>query len=337
MQGDGNVKEFWGINNWQLILLIILSTIACFLGLLVLSFPLLNAIIERQQIFSITTALVSSTIAILFCLFFGDSLKTRNRKLVAGGALFVLVSLLALLLLLSDNMHSSNIQSIQAPKFNMVVPQQIMIENDVIIEGNSLDLNLGNLYISLTHEQQYNVIHRNSRHHNLSARVDYTFNGDLSANQPHGRGRLVINSPSNSSYFLDGAWYEGDWIEGRRSGYGVFVWVATGDWYKGDWIDGQHNGFGTFVWSEKNEWYEGDWVNGRRQGVGIYSWVGTAWYEGDFRNDLMHGYGKKYWESGDWYRGYWIRGHRHGEGVMWNNETGVLQDGIWSNDVFLGD
>jgi len=241
---------------------------------------------------------------------------------------------------LNSYKHVSNIPSIPAPIINMSAPKPTITDDD-FIDGESLDLSSGSLSAARTHEQQYNImhdiVHGNNQYRGvLQGRDYYIFFGNLSDNQPHGLGRIEFYYPPGISGSLTGAWYEGYWVDGHRSGHGVFVWEATGDWYRGDWNDGQRNGFGTFVWSSNNEWYEGDWVNGRRQGTGIYTWVGTAWYEGDFRNDLIHGYGHKYWENGDWYRGNWIRGHRHGEGVMWHNETGVLQSGFWSNDIFIG-
>ena len=60
--------------------------------------------------------------------------------------------------------------------------------------------------------------------------------------------------------------YEGDFVDNKRTGKGIYTW-ATGDRYDGDWIDGKQNGKGSFVYGPNSQRagdrYEGEFVDGK--------------------------------------------------------------------------
>ena len=100
---------------------------------------------------------------------------------------------------------------------------------------------------------------------------------------------------SGNCYNGYGAWeylghrYEGDWVDGNRTGKGVWTW-GTGEWegsrYEGDWVLGKRTGKGVLTWPSGDR-YEGDFVNGKRTGKGVKTYAsGTVksgiWEDGEF-------------------------------------------------------
>ena len=63
--------------------------------------------------------------------------------------------------------------------------------------------------------------------------------------------------------------YEGDFINGKREGFGKFI-DKNGDWYIGQWLNGQKHGEGKIYYSNGNLLYEGDFVKGKKEGKGKY-------------------------------------------------------------------
>lgn len=90
---------------------------------------------------------------------------------------------------------------------------------------------------------------------------------------PHGIGRYCDAS---------GASYEGQWIEGRIAGSGVFQY-DSGASYSGSLLENRYHGFGKYVWPN-GTYYEGHWENNVMHGLGTYVDVqGRRWY-GKFFN-----------------------------------------------------
>ncbi|CAD8093982.1 unnamed protein product [Paramecium sonneborni] len=131
----------------------------------------------------------------------------------------------------------------------------------------------------------------------------------------------------------DGATYEGEWIDGKREGYGKQQWPdgsvyegewkndkscgkvvkninqqkgrlihADGDIYDGDWLDDQANGLGSYT-HDNGAKYIGEWLNDRQHGRGIEEWPDGAKYEGDYQNGKKHGNGKLVFADGSYYQG----------------------------------
>ena len=80
------------------------------------------------------------------------------------------------------------------------------------------------------------------------------------------------NSNSNNKvfkteYYSNGR-YEGDFINGERTGRGNFYY-NNGDIYKGDYLNGKFHGYGTYYWSSGAR-FSGYWLNNNRNGYGTY-------------------------------------------------------------------
>ncbi|OPL10383.1 MAG: hypothetical protein AVO34_10895 [Firmicutes bacterium ML8_F2] len=67
--------------------------------------------------------------------------------------------------------------------------------------------------------------------------------------------------------FKDGAFYEGEWRNGRRHGQGTWS-RPDGCRFTGEWADDKPNGLGILILPGGKK-YIGEWKNGRRHGLGI--------------------------------------------------------------------
>ena len=68
--------------------------------------------------------------------------------------------------------------------------------------------------------------------------------------------------------------YEGEYINGKRQGYGVYSFV-DGEKYEGQWFQDQQHGKGTYYFMNNNR-YEGMWYTDYQQGNGT-----MYYYNGD--------------------------------------------------------
>ena len=126
--------------------------------------------------------------------------------------------------------------------------------------------------------------------------------------------------------------YEGDFINGERTGRGTFYW-NDGSRYEGDFLKGKRHGYGNYYWNNGNR-YEGDFINGERTGRGTFYWNNGDRYEGDFLKGKRQGYGNYYWGEGKWegdrYEGYWSDGKRNGYG-RYTYSSGNSEEQYWNN------
>ena len=122
--------------------------------------------------------------------------------------------------------------------------------------------------------------------------------------------------------------YEGDWLNDMLDGNGTYFW-PEGNIYTGSWIENDRRGYGTFSWS-KGDKYEGYFANHKRFGHGIYTWPDGRKYVGNW--DLTrYGKGTYTWPDGSTYTGRWNGGKREGLGTMtWH--TGEITTGYWVDD-----
>ena len=82
--------------------------------------------------------------------------------------------------------------------------------------------------------------------------------------------------------------YEGDFINNKRTGKGVYRW-ANGDVYEGDSLDGERTGKGVYRWAN-GDVYEGDWLDGYQTGKGVFRWANGDVETGEFLdNSLIKG------------------------------------------------
>lgn len=88
---------------------------------------------------------------------------------------------------------------------------------------------------------------------------------------------------------LDGAFYQGHFTAGAKSGYGVKLY-ANGDAYAGNWLNDFRHGHGVYEFGERSPWrgdkYVGEWEQDQRHGQGTYLFYPTGesfkanWVEG---------------------------------------------------------
>jgi len=145
--------------------------------------------------------------------------------------------------------------------------------------------------------------------------------------------------------------YEGEWKNGKRDGYGLFV--SEDGTYDGMWVNDKQTGSGTKEWVEGDR-YVGDWEGNRRYGYGVYTWPSGSMYDGYWKT-VMHGYGNYAWYDGRVYEGQWNNGtmegkgqfkfpdgchydgefkaqKRHGYGIMYWHES-QRYEGQWFEDI----
>lgn len=57
------------------------------------------------------------------------------------------------------------------------------------------------------------------------------------------------------------SYYEGDWINNQKFGWGIRHY-PSGNTYEGMWVSDVRHGEGTMRWFDKNQTYSGQWENG---------------------------------------------------------------------------
>ncbi len=88
--------------------------------------------------------------------------------------------------------------------------------------------------------------------------------------------------------YANGDKYEGDWVNDRRQGKGIFT-HAYGDKYEGDWINDQRQGKGICTYANGDK-YEGDWVHNKRASEGTYTCSNGRQFTGNFKNNVPVGF-----------------------------------------------
>jgi len=152
----------------------------------------------------------------------------------------------------------------------------------------------------------------------------------------------------------DGYVYEGDFVNGKRNGYGIktkgselYIGTWTDDFmdgighsvdrkgtYDGMFKYGYRNGCGKHILTDGST-YVGEYRNNHRHGKGRYVWPDGSVYDGEWKSDKMNGYGINTWASGpfkdDVYKGYMKDNMRHGQGTYrWAD--GRIYCGEWENN-----
>lgn len=190
--------------------------------------------------------------------------------------------------------------------------------------------------------------------------TNFTWSGKLNKDEnPEGQGKAVYEK---------GDIYEGNLINGRRSGKGKYKW-KNGNKYNGEWKDDLKDGFGVFENIKTKEKYEGIFLKGyRRKGKTFYKngdvydgyWgkhdkhrgvfpqgrgkiiyaVTSEWdkkkeYDGEWKNGRKHGKGKMLYVNGDKYNGHWYYDRKNGFGRM-DYKNGNKYFGEWANDENKG-
>lgn len=149
----------------------------------------------------------------------------------------------------------------------------------------------------------------------------------------------------------DNGFYEGEFANGKRDGYGIYCW-NSGSKYEGNWVNDVRKGYGKFFWTD-GSYYEGDWDNDKMNGYGVYysangsvyrgEWLNDnklngkqiySWgtYEGAWKNKTWCGYGKETINNGPTYEGVW-KDSKNATNVTCTKNgvvtTGKIVDGVF--------
>lgn len=151
--------------------------------------------------------------------------------------------------------------------------------------------------------------------------------------------KIIRNEEINSSVQKlhqaaeDGAMYdyEGEVADNLPHGYGTLTYVKSGNTHTGNYVKGKRDGYGVFTF-KSGTWYKGNYRADKMEGKGIYQFASGRRYEGDFKNDKMHGYGKFFEIGGGYYEGDYKNGLMHGQGKYVDASGKVLFEGRMEND-----
>lgn len=97
-------------------------------------------------------------------------------------------------------------------------------------------------------------------------------------------------------------------------------------WYEGQFLHGRRHGFGTLSIANSNTCYRGEWWFSKKHGKGRLIYDKNQYYDGEWHEDEYDGKGKRVYDCSTWYYGTWHRGKRQGFGRMcWsNNDVSIL-------------
>merc|ERR1712070_1295217 len=88
---------------------------------------------------------------------------------------------------------------------------------------------------------------------------------------------------------------------------GKYTWKDKRQ-YEGEWLNNKMHGNGVFVWQDGRR-YEGEYKNNQKDGKGVYKWSCGRVYHGEWKNGKQHGIGKIRRVGEDQYKtGVWEKG-----------------------------
>lgn len=165
---------------------------------------------------------------------------------------------------------------------------------------------------------------------NFSIKIEIKFMGFWKNNLFNGKGIY---------YYLDGERYEGDWINGKKTGIGKLFSCYNKLKYSGQFENDMLHGKGIYFYSN-GDIYDGDWNNCKREGKGIlYDYHGKLKYKGDFKNNKFHGFGVyyNYFDPKKFsYEGEFNQNKYEGQGKITNSLGDLEYEGHFKNGLFHG-
>ena len=169
------------------------------------------------------------------------------------------------------------------------------------------------------------------RAHVVALLAAFAFNLATAADPPRPSTPTTAGSSTAPTGPAHLAWpngdvYDGELVNGKRSGYGRMVW-ANGQSYEGDWRDDRADGEGTVTFVNGDR-YKGQVKDGTPQGRGRMQYANGNAYEGHFDDGLPDGEGTMVEKDGSRYEGQWKAGLKQGRGKLaW--ASGHVYEGDW--------
>lgn len=140
--------------------------------------------------------------------------------------------------------------------------------------------------------------------------------------------------PQNSNFwdkcygkkvFEDGVYYQGDWLNNKMNGIGIFRFVNTT--YIGSFVEDNQEGYGKTIW-DVGGIHVGLYKNGLSDGFGAYFYPSGERYVGEFSSGKFHGNGTRFLPNGDRYVGSFASDEIKGIGT-WYYRNGSEDTGEW--------
>ncbi|XP_041822109.1 alsin isoform X2 [Chelmon rostratus] len=125
------------------------------------------------------------------------------------------------------------------------------------------------------------------------------YDGSFQDSMRHGHGMLRSGKLNTSSPSV----FIGQWLQDKKTGYGVFDDITKGEKYMGMWQDHLRQGTGVVV-TQFGLYYEGAFKDNKMMGTGILLSEDDTTYEGEFSDDwTLSGKGVLTMPNGDYLEG----------------------------------
>ncbi|XP_023695845.2 alsin isoform X1 [Paramormyrops kingsleyae] len=125
------------------------------------------------------------------------------------------------------------------------------------------------------------------------------YEGSFQDHMRHGHGMLrsgKLNSSSPSVFI-------GQWVQDKKTGYGVFDDITRGEKFMGMWQDDQRQGNGLVV-TQFGLYYEGTFASNKMSGTGTLLSEDDTTFQGEFSEDwTLNGKGMLTMPNGDYFEG----------------------------------
>lgn len=136
--------------------------------------------------------------------------------------------------------------------------------------------------------------------------------------------------------FPDGARYEGNFLNGKKHGFGKYCYPASvGKIYEGQFEYDIQNGKGKVSYKSGAE-FNGFFVNGLKKGHGKQLYATGEVSHGEYNNDVRNGVNTTVWINGDEYYGMYVNDKRSGKGKFIDGDSGDIYEGDFKDNMKNG-
>ncbi len=119
--------------------------------------------------------------------------------------------------------------------------------------------------------------------------------------------------------FPNGDNYTGNYVNGNKSGFGIYKWKASSTEYYGEWNNNMMNGYGYVVTNNKTT-QAGIYTNGKLTTDLLQDYKNKKVTGNNCLGDCKNGYGSIQYSGGDVYSGFFINGYRSRiGGYLWHS------------------
>lgn len=128
---------------------------------------------------------------------------------------------------------------------------------------------------------------------------------------------LMTHDSDNDS---ENYYFTGKRINGKKSGFGIYMHKDKKEYFQGNWKENEMLGFGIYVDKRNHNYYKGNFVNTSYNGIGkltIKEKNRIKTFEGEFKDDQPNGFGTYYYNKtkSQYYTGEVEKGLKSGIGT----------------------